>query len=171
MPRLATGGPGASGPGRPSPHPSSRGGFPRPGDPAEKTGSSQKRPRVARGPSRGPEEASPPSCWAFMPKPEIAPMCGGRAQRDGGLGTDGGRTSRGARRQTGTRGNRNRQTGTQTQLPMMSALCCWRSLPESLVEGEAGSLHLRTQVLRIIAVWPWVNDILSEPQFLLCEME
>lgn len=33
-------------------------------------------------------------------------MCGGRAQRDGGLGTDGGRAGRGARRQTGMRGNR-----------------------------------------------------------------
>lgn len=54
---------------------------------------------MARGPSAGPEEASPPSCWVFKPKPEIAQMCGGRAQKDSGLGTDGGRAGRGARRQ------------------------------------------------------------------------
>lgn len=60
---------------------------------------------MARGLSRGPAEASLRSCWAFKPKPEIALMCGGRARRDGGLGTDGGRAGRGARRQTGMRGN------------------------------------------------------------------
>lgn len=81
-------------------------------------------------------------------------MCGGRAQRDGGLGTDGGRAGRGAQRQTGTRGNRNK-TGTQTQLPIMSALCCRQSLSKSLREGKAGSLAApSTQALQIIAVWP-----------------
>lgn len=145
-------GAGSLGPGSPQPPAVLPRGLPQPGDPSKKTRSSRSRPRVARGPSRGPEEASPPSCWAFMPKPEIAPRCGGRAQRDGGLGTDGGRTSRGARRQTGTRGNRNRQTGTQTQLPMMSALCGRRSLAKSLGEGKDGSLRLHTQALQVIAV-------------------
>ena len=147
-------GAGSLGPGSPQPPPVLLRGLPQPGDPSEKTGSSQSRPRVARGLSWGPEEASPPSCWAFMPKPEIAPLCGGRAQRDGGLGTDGGRAGRGARRQTGTRGNRNRQTGTQTQLPVMSALCCRQSLSKSLGEGKPDSLNLSTQALQIMAVWP-----------------
>lgn len=31
--------------------------------------------------SQGPEETFPRSCWAFKPKPEIAPVCGGWAQK------------------------------------------------------------------------------------------